>query len=348
MFVREDINQIANDQGLVLLGCVNLEEDSFSYNKYLIWLQKKKHAKMHYMEKHKNFRKTPSELLKNSKSALVLAYNYYQGDKYSDLRSSLPRIAQYARLKDYHKFLRKKGEKIVSFLQEKNPTLNSRILVDSAPILEKSLAANSLEGFIGKNSLFIHPKLGSYYFLFEILLDCEVSYDLKAFVDPKKRTHLGGCGTCQRCSVYCPTGALDQEYVLDARKCISYYTIEHRGVIPKKYWPYLKDYIFGCDICQMVCPYNKGLSLTELIYKKLEPHVDLFKIATMDQKEYEKIFGGTPLTRAKKEGLQRNALIAMTMTCDKRLLEAIQVLMSGEVKQVVFDTICQIERRYRF
>ena len=174
----------------------------------------------------------------------------------------------------------------------------------------------------------------------------ELDYDEKKSVDPEERTKDGGCGSCRRCAVFCPTGALDKAYSLDSKKCLSYYTIEHRGTVPFEFWPHFKKYFFGCDICQLVCPYNRGVSLTEKIYQKLPPSVDLFEVATMDQKFYEDLFGGTPLTRAKKEGLQRNALIAMTVTGDSRLEEALEVLKGEVVKPVLLDTLLQI-RDYR-
>ena len=340
---RDILEALVKEHSLVLFGLVELKEDSLAYKRYLEWLSNQKHAGMFYMENYKALRKDPRLMLEGAQSSLVLGYNYYGGDKLSDLHSGVPRIAQYARLKDYHKFLRKKCEKLVLELQKKYPELKARICVDSAPILEKNIAAKSREGFIGKNSLFIHPKLGSYFSLVEVLLNLPVVSEFKEPVDPSKRTSLGGCGSCKRCQVHCPTGALNEDHSLDSSLCLSYYTIEHRDFVPLKFWPHFKKYLFGCDICQLVCPYNRGSSLTEKTYQKLGPYVDLFSVATMDQEFYEKTFGGTPMVRAKKEGLQRNALIAMAVTENPQLQKALALLKEQSLKLVLEETIWQIE-----
>ena len=342
MIQRKILDNIEASEDLFLLGVVSLEKDELAYKRYLNWLKCGNHAGMTYMENHKNLRHDPSLLLPDAKSCLVLGYNYNLGDKLSHVKKG-PLIAQYARLKDYHKFLRKEASSFAEKLKQLYPDLQYRVLVDSAPLLEKSLAAKTKLGFIGKNSLFIHPKLGSLFFLCEILVDHEVVTDVKAPVDPDKRSvEFGGCGTCRRCASFCPTGALDQDYVLDSSKCLSYYTIEHRDTIPLKYWPFLVKYLYGCDLCQLVCPYNRKAPISKTPYKVFESATELFSVATMDQEFYEKTFGGTPMVRAKKQGLQRNALIAMVVSSDKRLSEALDLLKSGETHPLVLKTIEQI------
>lgn len=339
---RKYLESLAGAENLVLLGLVDLKLDPFYYQKYLEWIEKGKQAGMSYMANYQHFRESPGLLVEGAHSAIILGYNYYAGDKLSEVKKGPPRIAQYARLKDYHKYLRVKSKNILEKLKEISPSLSSRVFVDSGPFLEKALATKSEKGFLGKNSLFIHPKLGSYYSMVEIFLNEEIEYDEKEAVDPTKRTELGGCGSCKRCQTHCPTGALTEDYVLDARKCISYWTIEHRGPIPKEFWPHFKQYFFGCDICQLACPYNRGVSLTEKMYQKLGPHVDLLEVAVMDQAYYEKTFGGTPLTRAKKEGLQRNALIALFVTEDPRLKKALSLLAVEELSETLKETIKQM------
>ena len=135
---------------------------------------------------------------------------------------------------------------------------NSKIAVDSVPIFERAIAAKTEFGFIGKNTCYIHPKKGSFFLLGEIILDEVIKQDSKLAVETTKRTDLGGCGSCKRCQVHCPTGALDKEYELDANLCLSYWSIESRGIIPEKFWPWFSKFYFGCDICQLVCPYNRG------------------------------------------------------------------------------------------
>jgi epoxyqueuosine reductase len=325
-FTREFVEDLAREENLILLGAVDLNLDPFYYKKYLDWIKNGNQAGMSYMENYQQFRESPALLVEGAQSALIFAYNYFAGDKLTEVKKGPPRIAMYARLRDYHKYLRVKSENILKKLRIHSPEIRSRVFVDSGPFLEKALATKSQKGFIGKNSLFIHPELGSYFSMVEIFIDEKVVYDKKESVDPSARSSLGGCGSCKRCQTHCPTGALSEDYVLDARKCISYWTIEHRGPVPKEFWPYFKQYVFGCDICQLACPYNRGASLTEKTYAQLGAHVNLFEIATMGQDFYEKTFGGTPLTRAKKEGLQRNALIALFVTKDPRLEEAVSFL----------------------
>ncbi len=342
MLNRKSLEKILNKGDSVLLGVVDLKEDLGSYQHYLKWLEDEKHAGMDYMENHKDLRLDPQKLMPGSRSCLVLAYNYNLGDKLSDLKEG-PKIAQYARLKDYHKFLRKQGKALAEQLKVLKPDLEYRVLVDSAPLFEKAMAAKTSKGFLGKNTLFIHPTLGSYYFLFEILLNCELSVDSKVAVNPKERSaELGGCGSCRRCSSFCPTGALDKEYTIDARKCLSYYTIEHRGTIPLEYWPFLEKYLYGCDICQMVCPYNREAKISKTPFVALKETPDLYDVATMDQIFYEKTFGGTPMTRAKRQGLQRNALIAMTVMKDARLNDAMAHVRESNPHPLLQDTLEQI------
>jgi len=223
--------------------------------------------------------------------------------------------------------------------------LEARVVVDSAPILERALAARTRRGFIGKNTCFIHPEKGSFFLLAEILLTLPLPADQPARVDVQHRGPDGGCGSCKRCQVHCPTGALNEAYQLDAKRCLSYWTIEHRGPVPEEFWPYLADYLFGCDICQLVCPYNRGAvvtSRTDLV--RLGDLPSLLAIVTMDQASYVRWFGGTPMTRAKREGLQRNALIAMVVTNDGRLEEAL-ASVTTESHPVLIETKRQASAR---
>jgi epoxyqueuosine reductase len=194
--------------------------------------------------------------------------------------------------------------------------------------LERAVAANTRLGFIGKNTCFIHPKQGSFFLLGEIISTHDFTESSPQEIRPSNNARdkeSGGCGTCKRCQVHCPTGALDEDYRIDARKCLSWWTIENRGPIPKEYWPWIGRYVYGCDICQLVCPYNRGLKVKESTASlvKIKTEIDLFEMATLTQESYERLFGGTPTTRAKREGLVRNALIAMYVTKDPRLPQAL-------------------------
>ena len=334
-----------------MLGVVSLEREP-DFPRFKSWLDAGKNASMAYMENHQSLREDPRELLAGVRSAIIFAMPYYLGDKHDPRYSpESPRMAQYAKFRDYHKILWGKGEVVMKELHQYHKAEGvgpvGRVLVDSAPILERSLAARSHLGFIGKNSCYIHPKKGSFLLLGEILTSMELPGDTKEPVGHDQRTELGGCGSCKRCQVACPTGALDEAYTLDANKCLAYWTIEHRGTIPEKYWPWLAYYYFGCDICQLVCPYNRGdLPPGDKSLLNGVGDLSLFEVATMSQKLYEAKFGGTPLTRAKRHGLRRNALIAMKVTQDPRLSIALDAVTSDD-HQVLLDTKIQI-RAYTF
>jgi epoxyqueuosine reductase len=176
----------------------------------------------------------------------------------------------------------------------------------------------------------------------EILTTRELPLDTPPAIELARKTTAGGCGPCNLCQVACPTGALDRAYSLDANRCLSYWTIEHRGTIPLEFWPHLAKYYFGCDLCQLACPYNRkgtvGRAPAFLEERKLP---SLFATATMSARDYEKWFGGTPLTRARRGGLRRNALIALAVTRDLRLNEAL-ALAERDPEAPVGETIAQI------
>jgi epoxyqueuosine reductase len=223
-------------------------------------------------------------------------------------------IAQYARFRDYHKFLREKGNAVLESLKLIDPEIVGRVTIDSAPVLERALAERAGAGFVGKNTLYIDPSRGSFLLLGEIFINKKIGIErMSRAVDHSPRSAAGGCGTCRRCQTHCPTGALDKDYTIDARKCIAYWTIEHRGPIPYEFWPWVEQYIFGCDICQLACPYNRNIQ-TEIHRPALPQSFsreEIALVANMSQSDYERLFAGTPMTRAKRSGLRRNAIIAM-------------------------------------
>jgi epoxyqueuosine reductase len=322
--LKNKISSLAESEDLLFLGVadLNLRSDAARYRQ---WLSESRNGSMTWMANHVEVREYPEKILNGAKSVLVFGFSYYLGDRWQrNDNEKKPLIAQYARLKDYHSFLRKKVASVQKELAKFcAPEVEWRITVDSAPVLERALAFKAGAGFIGKNTCFIHPKQGSFLLLAELFTTLPISdvQTTERASGHQERTPDGGCGTCRRCQVHCPTGALDQDYKIDARKCISYWTIEHRGLIPLEYWPWVGRYLFGCDICQLVCPYNRniGPSAAAQSLLRLTSTPDLLVMIEMDQKFYEKEFGGTPLTRAKLAGLRRNALIAAVVKNDKRI-----------------------------
>lgn len=345
----ESIQNMVSQHGLVYLGLTDLGPEP-RFNDFAKWLADKKHGEMSFLENYLPLRQDPQKLLPGAKIALILGFPYYQGDRYDFRKTQKPRIAQYARLQDYHKLFKNKCQTILNDLLELSPQAErplGRVMVDTAPLLERALAQRSGVGFVGKNTMFIHPEWGSYLLLGEIFLSC----DLPRAVATKKMASSGipkktACGTCRRCEVHCPTGAL-ANYSLDATKCLAYYTIEHRGAIPVQYWPFLATYVFGCDICQLVCPVNREVPLAKQWTVKLKDFPPLFEVASMDQAYYERVFGGTPMTRAKRSGLRRNALIAMVVTEDGRLEELLEIIRQ-ESDPVLLQTLEQIDEYKNF
>ena len=342
------VQSIGQSFGMHFFGAATLDVGA-DFARYVEWLGEKRHGDMAYLENHLAIRKNPEGLLPGAKTAWVFGFPYFLGDKWRPgAGNDHPAIAQYGRLADYHKFMRKKLENIRDQLIEQHTDCAAkewRITVDSAPLLERALAANSGGGFIGKNTCLIHPQKGSFFLLGELITSWNPGVEPVEQVASRHqpRTPAGGCGTCRRCQVHCPTGALDKDYTIDARKCLSWMTIENRGLIDETYWPWVGQYMYGCDICQLVCPYNRGAQVTgeaqDLV--KMDPKLDLFAIATMDQGFYELTFGGTPMTRAKIHGLKRNALIAMYVRNDERLEKALahnetheSAMVTGTVRQI--------------
>ena len=313
----EWISKISPSKGLIFFGCADLalEKDAVRFEQ---WLSEEKNAGMAFLENHIEKRTNPKALFPGSQSALCFALPY----EHQCEQKTISKSAMYACFKDYHHVIKKNIGEILSEVFEQDEEFinnNFKVCVDSVPLLERALLAKT-SGFIGKNTCFIHTEHGSYLLLGVLLSKIKFKANEAKPVDHSIRSENGGCGTCSRCQTHCPTGALDEAYQLDARKCLSYWSIEHRGTVPQKYWKYFGEYYFGCDICQNVCPYNRHKkSRTHDFHRNTD--ISLKQIALMDQKEYVAWFSGTPMTRAKIFGLKRNAILAMYALSDPDLRE---------------------------
>jgi len=263
------------------------------------WLKSGMHGKMQYMENHFDKRLDPTKLMDGAKSVIVFLKNYFPEKEIPQTDNYI--ISKYAYGKDYHFVIKDKLKELISELEEKAGDINARAFVDSAPVLERAWAAKAGLGWIGKNANFIHPKAGSFFFIAEIITDLELEYD-----QPKDNDF---CGACRRCIDACPTQAIIGDRVIDSRKCISYLTIELKDQIPEEFKGQFKDRIFGCDICQDVCPwarfskphneqqFNPPLKLTEMKKKDwVELSEETFRIA----------FKNSAVKRTKCWGLMRN------------------------------------------
>ena len=262
------------------------------------WLEKGYHGEMQYMANHFEKRLDPGKLVEGTKSVIVLSHNYFPE---KNLKKGSYKIARYAYGEDYHHVLKAKLHQLLQFINDEITPVNGRVFTDSAPVLERAWAVQAGLGWQGKNTLLIQKNKGSYFLLAELLIDIELDYDT-----PFKTDH---CGTCTRCIEACPTQALLPGKVLDAQKCISYLTIELKNDIPAAFKNKWEDWIFGCDICQEVCPWNRfSLPHTEPFFV-LPEEVSQFSKQDWEQlsvEKFQKLFKKSPLKRTKFEGLKRN------------------------------------------
>lgn len=300
--LTEWIKQYAYTLGFELVGVAPAQPPP-NADSFLLWLAQGYAGTMEYLERTAHLRINPSELLPDARSAVVVGLNYAP----AELPKVDYRIARYALGDDYHAVIRDKLETLLSALQALVPEVRGRVCVDSAPVLERDLAMVAGLGWYGKNTCLINTHRGSYFFIGVLLLTLELAYDSPA---------EGGCGTCRLCLDACPTGALVAPYQLDARKCISYLTIELRDSIPVELRAPIGEWLFGCDICQEVCPFNRPRAHQPLRARptaeprlQARPLPTLAEILQMSESEFAERFRGSAIMRAKWRGLIRNALV---------------------------------------
>lgn len=278
------------------------------------WLDKGYEADMAYMRK-KELREDIKKILPKAKAVICLATNYYYEN--SSLKSGHGRVARYAYGRDYHKVISRKLKEVEIFIKELTPYAETKSYVDTGPVLERAYAEASGIGFFGKNSLIITKEFGSYVFLSEIITTLNLPSDQKIL--QKTNNSFAGCGGCKKCIDACPTGAIIAPGVIDSSKCISYLTIENKKGIPKKLAAIIKKarLLYGCDICQEVCPHNKRARITthfEFKNPRLAgDQLPLKKIISFKtDTEFLATFAGSAVMRAKRKGLQRNAQTLFT------------------------------------
>lgn len=263
------------------------------------WLLEGKHGTMTFLEDHFDKRTDPRKLVPGAKSVMSLSYNYFTEKEQEDPQA--PKISKYAYGRDYHKVVKKKLTLLLKFIKEEVGDISGRCFVDSAPILERDWAKRSGMGWVGKNTMLISPTQGSYFFLSEIILDLDLDYD---------QPISDHCGTCTKCIDACPTDAINEKgFIMDGSKCISYLTIELKTQLPEAYQGKLANYMYGCDICQQVCPWNRfSTRHTEPDFEPKEELMTKTKKEWIDITEevFDRLFFGSPVKRAKFEGLKRN------------------------------------------
>jgi epoxyqueuosine reductase len=261
------------------------------------WLKNNYHGKMSYMERNFDKRMDTRKLVDGSKSVISLLFNYYPS---KEINNNCFKISKYAYGKDYHFIIKDKLKTLLSSMRNEIGEIDGRVFVDSAPIMEKAWAKKSGLGWIGKNTNLISKKTGSFFFIAEIIVDLELEYDNEV---------TDHCGSCNACLDACPTDALYEPYKIDASKCISYFTIELKEQFPNDLKKDFNDWIFGCDICQDVCPWNKFSRPNE--EPLLSPLKEINQYSKKDWLEltdevFKVVFKGSPLERTKFKGLKRN------------------------------------------
>ncbi|HEX4959120.1 MAG TPA: tRNA epoxyqueuosine(34) reductase QueG [Lacibacter sp.] len=293
------IKQFSKQLGFDYCGIAKAELLDEDAKRLEQWLNKGMHGSMQYMANHFDLRIDPSKLVPGAKSVVTFMMNYYPSVKQVE---DAPKISKYAYGKDYHEVIREKLKALMKLIKENIGDINGRGFVDSAPVLERSWAVKSGLGWVGKNGNLISKQNGSFFFIATIICDLELEYDAPFVKDY--------CGTCTRCMDACPTNAILPNKVVDGSKCISYYTIELKdALIDESMKGKFDNWIFGCDVCQDVCPWNRFSKTTK--EQQFTPITEILNLTTsqweeLSEETFRQIFKNSPLKRTKFAGIQRN------------------------------------------
>ncbi len=293
------VKKLANKLGFYYCGIAKAEQLDEDARRLEAWLNQNRNGGMQYMENHFDLRIDPRKLVPGAKSVITLLKNYFPTEQ-QNLQS--PKIAKYAYGEDYHEVIRKQLKEYLQLLNEQVGEIQGRGFVDSAPVLERSWAVKSGAGWIGKNGNLINKQSGSFYFIATLIVDLSLSYD-----DPFAKDY---CGSCRKCIDACPTDAILDNKVIDGSKCISYFTIELKdALIPEEMKGKFQNWMFGCDICQDTCPWNRFSHQHH--EKAFQPIPEILNLSTkewesLNESAFKTIFQRSPLKRAKWDGIQRN------------------------------------------
>ncbi|HEX2971663.1 MAG TPA: tRNA epoxyqueuosine(34) reductase QueG [Tepidisphaeraceae bacterium] len=296
------IKSRARELGFDLVGVA--PADPSRYRDYFRqWLEDGQAGTMEYLARRFDERTEPAKYLPDAKSVICVAINYHVklAEVAREDRPYQGRVARYALGDDYHEALKDRLYVLADWIRAQQPAAQTRVAVDTAPVMEKELAARAGVGWMGKNTCVINQRMGSWLLLGEILTTLELPCDEPA---------VDRCGTCRRCLEACPTGAITAPYQLDARRCISYLTIEYRGEMPEGFGPKVGEWMYGCDICQEVCPWNRRAP--DSADPAMKPRIptgslDLRQVLSWREEEYRTFLRGSAIKRVKLPVLQRNA-----------------------------------------
>lgn len=330
---REEIEVLARDAGFSAVAITSVEPLGDDYRRFCEWLEHRYHADMSYLSRAPERQSSPALVFTDAKSVITFATNYHSGECPPANMRGRGRVALYARGQDYHKVITTRLRDFMARLERAlGKGFRSRACVDAAPVLERALATRAGVGFFGKSTNLILPRAGSYFFLSELFLDLAL---------PATDSFLPvNCGTCTRCLDACPTGAFVEPFVLDSNRCISYQTIENRSAIPLALRERLGDWLFGCDVCQEVCPFNRFSRETE--WQELQPQsgagasLELIEVLQIrNEEEFRQRFEGTAIMRAKRRGLVRNAAMVAANTGATELLPYLKQLAADDPDEIV-------------
>lgn len=335
--LAQKIKSWSKELGFADTGITGTDLSEFE-DGYFNWLEQNFHGEMHYMQAHGSKRTRPEELVPGTIRIISLRMNYFDADAKNAAQQlhqpTQAYISRYALGRDYHKLIRQRLKQLVSLIQQHYPHAAQRIFVDSAPVLERPIAQQAGLGFIGKNSLIIHPRAGSWFFLAEIYTDLPLPID-----QPFSKQ---GCGPCTACIEECPTQAILPNGIVDARRCISYLTIEFDGVIPIEFRSAIGNRIYGCDDCQLVCPWNHFTHPQQQADFKSRNSLDqigLDELFTWSEEEFNQRMEGSPIRRIGYTRWIRNLVIALGNAPYTRERVALLVNKHGQINALIDEHI---------
>jgi epoxyqueuosine reductase len=346
--LEERLKQEARLLGFELVGIAPATEAD-GFDRLRDWLNHGFAGTMEYMHRHGDARRHPSSILPEVRTVIMAGMSYRPGEPAGLSRRDKPdgsprgRISCYAHGSDYHDVLRDRLRRLLEWLRQERPDCLGRGVVDTAPLLERDFARRAGLGWFGKNTMLLNKRLGSYFFIGALLTNLELACDA-----PHTASH---CGTCTACLDACPTHAFVAPGVLDARRCISYLTIEHRGDVAEELRPGLGDWLFGCDVCQEVCPWNRKAPPGAEPALRERPelvNLDLIEILGLSEEAFRRRFRGTALLRTKRSGLLRNAALVLGNSANTSALPALRHALEDTepaVREAARWAIDQIERR---
>jgi epoxyqueuosine reductase len=340
MSLEDRLKQYAHDLGFELAG-IAPASPADGFDRLRIWLEQGFAGEMEYMHRHADARRHPAAILPEVRSVLMVGMNY-KPEHDAPLASAGAKVARYALGVDYHDVLRERLKQLLARIQQDIPGCRGRAVVDTAPLLERDFARRAGLGWFGKNTMLLNKRLGSYFFIGALLLDLELQPDR-----PHETSH---CGTCTACLDACPTQAFTGAGQLDARRCISYLTIELRGSIPEELREPMGDWLLGCDVCQEVCPWNRKAPVaTETAFRPgaaLEA-MDPKQLMSLTEEDFRERFRGSAFMRTKRRGLLRNAAIVLGNQGDPTALPALRKALHDPeplVREAAAWAIRRIER----